>query len=353
MAAPDFQYILETYYRKFPALKAQACFLYLDEVQRIEGWDRFVRRVLDTELLQVWVTGSSFKLSGTEIATSLRGRSLTTEIFPFNFPEFLRFYKVELKSTKRFGSQIRASLQHMVEMYFTIGGFPEIQTVDDETRRQVLRNYVDVVILRDVIERYAIRNTVAVRALIRHIMAAPATRFSVSKFFNTLKSQGIVCTKNDLYQFLDYLVDAFLVYLVPIHSRSHKVRQVNPKKVYAVDTGLLGVMSFRMTEDRGALLENLVYLHLRRQGKAPEYYVTKSGFEVDFVLTDAAEPQLIQVCWSLDSAESRRREFRALREAMQELRLSHGTIVTWMNERRADEGVEVIPAWKWLLSVDM
>ena len=349
-AVQDFQDILETYFRKFPAFKNQQCVLFLDEVQRIDSWDRFVRRVLDTEQLQVWVTGSSSKLLSSEIATSLRGRSLTTEIFPFSFPEFLRLHQIELQSTQRFGSQTRAAVQQMAGAYFKQGGFPEVQTADDETRRQILRNYVDVVILRDVVERYTIRNTVAVRALIRHIMAAPATRFSVNKFSNTLKSQGIACAKNDLYGFLDHLADAFLVYVIPIHSRSYKVRQVNPKKVYVIDTGLLEAMSFRMTEDRGALLENLVYLHLRRQGLTPEYYITDSGAEVDFVLQTGAEPQLIQVCWSLDDADTRQRELRALRQAMQELRIQTGTIVTWMDEIEEEGGVAIVPAWKWLLS---
>ena len=349
-AVQDFQDILETYFRKFPAFKNQQCVLFLDEVQRIDGWDRFVRRVLDTEQIQVWVTGSSSKLLSLEIATSLRGRSLTTEIFPFSFPEFLRLHQIELPSTQRFGSRTRATVQQMAGTYLRQGGFPEVQTADDETRRQILSNYVDVVILRDVVERYAIRNTVAVRALIRHIIAAPASRFSVNKFFNTLKSQGIACAKNDLYGFLDYLADAFLVYVIPIHSRSYKVRQVNPKKVYVIDTGLLEALSFRMTEDRGALLENLVYLHLRRQGLTPEYYITDSGAEVDFVLQTGARPQLIQVCWSLDDADTRQRELRALRQAMQELRSPTGTIVTWMDEIGEEGGVAIVPAWKWLLS---
>ena len=164
------------------------------------------------------------------------------------------------------------------------GGFPEVQGLDAELRRQVLRNYVDVVILRDVVERYSISNVVALRALIRHIMSAPATRFSVNKFYQALRSQGVACTKNDLYAFLEYLTDAFLVSTAPTHARSEHVRRVNPKKVYAIDTGLLGAMAFHALEDRGALLENLVYMHLRRQGLVPEYYITQAGSEVDFVV---------------------------------------------------------------------
>ncbi len=348
----DFQEVLDTYYRKFPAFKKQTCHFFLDEVQRVEGWDRFVRRVLDTENLRLWVTGSSSKLLSSEIATSLRGRSLTTEVFPFTFREFLRFHRAEPASVGRFGSQTRAVLAHHAEKYLRIGGFPEVQGMEDNLRRRVLQNYLDVVILRDVVERHALRNTVVLRALIRHLLTAPATYFSLTKFYHTLRSQGIACTKNDLYLFLDALTDAFLVYLVPIHSRSNKARQVNPRKAYAIDTGLLEAMSFRMTEDRGAMLENLVYLELRRQGLAPEYYFTQSGLEVDFVLPESRENQcrLIQVCWTLRDTATRARELTALREAMNELRLKPGLILTWMEEDASQPDIAVQPVWQWLVA---
>jgi predicted AAA+ superfamily ATPase len=351
-SAQDFQFVLETYYRKFPAFKSQQCYLFLDEVQRIEGWDKFVRRVLDTEQLSVCVTGSSSRLLSKEIATSLRGRSLTTEIFPFSFQEFLYYKKINPKSVRRFGSKTRATLQNLIGQYLKIGGFPEVQTFDDELRREVLRNYLDVVILRDVVERYSISNTVALRALIRHIINAPATRFSVNKFYNSLKSQGVACTKNNLYGYMDHLTDTFLFYQVPLHSRSEKARRVNPKKVYVIDPGLLEAMSPYITDDRGALLENLVFMHLRRQGLAPEYYVTKKGAEVDFVLAaeDRSERRLIQVCWDIHDPVTQKREVSALLSAMQELGVSRGTIVTWLDEDMSDKRLDIVPAWKWLLT---
>ncbi len=348
----DFQTILETYYRKFPAFKEQECYLFLDEVQHIAGWEKFVRRVLDTEPLSVWVTGSSSKLLSAEIATSLRGRSLATEIFPFTFREFLRFHQGRVPTTTRFGARTRATLQHMVERYVTVGGFPEVQTLEAEARSQVLQNYLDVVILRDVVERFAVSNITVLRALLRHVLAAPATRFSVNKFYHTLRSQGIRCTKNTLYDYLEHLADAFLLYQVPLHARSAKARQVNPKKVYAIDTGLLGAVSLHLTGDRGAFLENLVFMGLRAQGVAPEYYMTHAGTEIDFVLP-ALQPsmrQLIQVCWSVADPMTRQREVKALQTAMEELQLPHGTIVTWLDEGAVDDRIAIVPVWKWLLT---
>lgn len=350
-SSKDFQAILETYYRKYPSFKRRRCYLFLDEVQRIDGWDAFLRRVLDSERLSVCVTGSSSKLLSSEIATRLRGRSITTEVFPFSFKEFIRLKGLTLKR-RRFGSQTRANLQNLIAQYLEIGGFPEIQGTDTDLRRQILQNYVDVVILRDIIERYSIHTTTPLRYLIRHIMSAPGTHFSVNKFYNDLKSRGVTCTKNNLYDFLDYLTDAFLVYQVPIHTRSARVRRVNPRKIYVIDTGLLEAMSFHMTEDRGALLENLVYMHLRRQGLKPEYYLTEKGGEIDFVLPKGSleNGRLVQVCWNIGQKQTREREIQALLAGMEELREKQGTIITWMDEESPHERIRVIPAWKWLLT---
>ena len=348
--AKDFGSILDTYYRKFPDFKDRRCYLFLDEVQRIDGWDKFVRRVLDTENLEVWVTGSSSKLLSAEIATSLRGRSLTMEMFPLSFREFLRFHEVDPGATKRFGPRARAELQSMADRYLTEGGFPEVQGLDRELSRQVLQSYVDVVVLRDVIERHSIRNTSALRAMIRHLMSAPASRFSVNKFYNSLRSQGLSCTKNDLYEYLDHLKDAFLVYAVPIHSDSEAVRRVNAQKHYVVDTGMLSSMSVRAHLNRGALLENLAFMHLRRRGARVEYLVTTGGKELDFVVTPSSPGarELIQVSWTLEHQDTKAREIDCLSEATRELGIQNGTVVTWLEEGREGR-IRIVPAWKWLL----
>jgi predicted AAA+ superfamily ATPase len=150
---------------------------------------------------------------------------------------------------------------------------------------------------------------------------------------------------------LDHLTDAYLVHQVPIHSRSEKARLVNPRKIYVSDSGLLEADLSRMSEDRGALLENVALAHLRRQGWQPEYVVTESGLEVDFLLParKAVDRRLIQVCWTLEDETTRKREVRALREAMKELRVKTGTIVTWNESGEVDQGIEVVPAYRWLL----
>jgi predicted AAA+ superfamily ATPase len=187
--------------------------------------------------------------------------------------------------------------------------------------------------------------------IFRHALSAPATRFSVNKFYHSLRGHGVVCTKDSLYAYLDHLADAYLVHQASVHSRSEKVRQVNPKKIYVIDSGLLEADLSRTTMDRGALLENAVYIHLRRQGWRPEYVITESGSEVDFLLPArrAADRRLVQVCWTLEDEGTRRREIGALRAAMKELRLETGTIVTWNDRERIDEAIEAVPAYRWLL----
>lgn len=348
--ARDFQALLDAHFRRRPGLKDTRSFLFLDEVQRIEGWESFVRRVLDTEKLEVYLTGSSSKLLSSEIATSLRGRSLSVEVFPLSFREFLRFHDPALEPKAPFGARARALLENRMARYLRVGGFPEVQGLDDEMRRHVLQGYLDVVILRDVVERHHVSNVGALRALLRHATAAPATRLSVNKLYQSLRGQGIAVAKNHLYDYLDHLCDAYLLFLAPIRARSERVRRVNPAKAYAIDTGLLEAVSFRMTGDRGALLENLVFMHLRRHGLRPEYHATQAGSEVDFVCeSPRGERLVVQSCWSLEDPQTRERETGALRAAMRELRSSKGTIVTWLEEETLGRDIRAVPAWKWML----
>jgi len=348
----DFQTILDVYYAKFPVHHDIKCFFFFDEIQRIDQWEMFIRRLLDTENVQVYLTGSSSKLLSSEIATGLRGRSFTTEIFPFSFPEFLRAHALFASSPGRFGARTSAILRRAAADYLVIGGFPEVLTVSSDQRVEILQSYIDSVLLRDVIERHRVSNVIALKHLVRQIMNAPGAKFSVNKFYNTLKSMAVKCTKNSLYEYLDHLIDAYLFYRVPIHSRSEKARMINPAKIYTVDTGLLQAMTFRNSENNGPLLENLVFMHLRRQGFDIEYVTTKDGYEADFLARHriSGETRLVQVCWDMEDSATFKRELRGLRYAMVELRIDTATIVTWDNEAAPAENIDTVPVWKWLLN---
>jgi len=347
----NFQEILDVYYGKFPENKNRTCYFFLDELQKIDQWELFIRRLLDSENIQIFITGSSSKLLSTEIATSLRGRSLTTEIFPFSFQEFLRYHGLFADKPRTFGSKTAAILRKAVKEYFQNGGFPEVQNLDPNIKIEMLQGYIDSVLLKDVIERHQVNNITAIKHLVRTLIHSSGRKFSVNKFYNTLKSMSVKCTKNNLYAYLDHLTDAFVFYRVPIHTRSEKSRMVNPVKIYCIDTGLLNAMTFHNSSDFGLILENMVFMHLRRNNYQIEYINTQKGFETDFFARNPIthEVKLIQVCWQLSNQETFDREYRGLQGAMEEFSISSGTIVTWDDEAQLDNNINAVPIWKWLL----
>jgi uncharacterized protein len=351
----DLQQIPDTFYRRYPYLKDRQCVYFFDEIQNIPGWERFVRRLLDSENAHICLTGSSAKLLSTEIATSLRGRSLATEIFPFSFAEFLDHAGIDRRMDRHPGSRRRALLENRLTAYLDAGGFPEVQGLEGYYRVRVLQEYLDVVVLRDLIERHKISNVVALRYMIRHLMNSPSGLFSIQKFYNDLKSQGIACGKNTLHEFFDYLSDAYLFFPVLIHSDSERSRMVNPRKVYAVDTGMIRACSRSTSPDWGHLLENFVFMELRRRTWRIEYYLTQSRREVDFLAVDSSgKISLIQSAASMEDKKTAFREINALSEAMDECRVTEATIVTFNTEKHvktASGHINILPAWKWALSV--
>jgi len=346
-----FQDILDIYYGKFPENKSKTCYLFFDELQRIDHWEMFVRRLLDSENIQIFITGSSSKLLSTEIATSLRGRSLTTEIFPFSFQEFLKYHGLFSEKPTTFGSKTAATLRNAVKKYLQNGGFPEVQNIDPNIKTDILQGYIDTVLLKDVIERHRVNNITAIKHLVKTLMHSSGRKFSINKFLNTLKSMSVKCTKNNLYAYLDHLTDAFVFYRVPIHTRSEKSRMINPVKIYTIDTGLLNAMTFQNSSDHGPALENMVFMHLRRNNYQIEYVNTKKGFETDFFARHPItnDVKLVQVCWQMTDKKTFDREYHGLQSAMTEFSIHSGTIVTWDDEARLDSNIKIIPVWKWLL----
>lgn len=353
MTAADLHRIPDTYYRRYPRLRDGQCVFFFDEIQNIEGWERFARRLLDTENVHLCITGSSARLLSREIATSLRGRSISTEIFPFSFTEALEHAGIGSGEGIRPGAKKRALLENRFHAYLVEGGFPEVQGMAQEHRVRVLQEYLDVVILRDLVERHKIASTVPVRYMVRHLLNAPAASFSINKYYNDLRSQGIPCGKNALHEYLDHLSDAYLFFQVSLHTRSERARMVNPRKVYAIDTGLVQACSRSVRRDFGHLLENLVFLELRRRNPTIEYYKTSGGYEVDFFVTDhSGNESLVQVSAEMTNPATRQRELRALTEAMKECSARHATVITLNEEEglKTDAGtIDIVPAWLWIL----
>jgi len=344
----DCRKILDVFYSANPDKKTRRCHFFFDEIQNIPDWERFIRRVLDTENATVHLTGSSAKLLSIEMATAMRGRALDREVFPFSFSEFLRAHGRKAKISNP-GAQLRLEINALARDYLRSGGFPEVIKCEANRRQEILQSYVDAVVLRDVVERHGVGNVEALRALVHRVLRSPCAKLSVNRFYHDLKSRGLRVGKDDLYAFLHYLEEAYLLFPTPIWSRSEHKRQVNPKKIYLVDNGIADAWSTRQTPDNGAFLENLVFVALRRRGVVPGYYQTAQGLEVDFAFRTDERTELIQVAWSLEDPETRARELRALRKAAQEVPEPRCRVVTLEEEGKEDDAIEIIPLWKFLL----
>jgi predicted AAA+ superfamily ATPase len=354
-------WVLEEYYLMYPQYrdKREVTFLF-DEVQTVKGWEIFVRRVLDSEKIKLFVSGSSAKLLSREIATSLRGRAMETSIYPFGFREYLRHHGKEPEgAASHFTKAQRSMAENAFMEYLISGGFPEAQGLKQADRIPLLQGYVDTVILRDVIERHSMSNVVALRQLTRHLLGAAARPFSVNRFFNDLKSRGVAVSKDGLHAMLSHLEDAFLVRLVPIHTTSERQRQSNPRKAYPVDSGLIHAFDRSGKMNFGHALETAVLVELQRRNYDCAYIRTAEGYEVDFLATPpVGKPTLIQVCADVSDAETRAREFRALESALDENRKLHALLLTLnttgmhLAHLEAPKGVTVRSAWEWMLMPD-
>lgn len=318
LRAADLQHLLESYFRRHPEWRdRRRVTFFLDEIQAVPGWEAFVRRLLDTEKMDLFLSGSSARLLSREVATSMRGRALEVLVHPFSFREVLRHRGME---PKRPWSVLSKAARSMVEKhladYLRVGGFPEAQSVSERDRAALLRSYVDVALLRDVIERHAVSNPVALRWMLRHLLANAAASFSAQKFLNALKSQGIPVAKDTVHAYLAHLEDAFLVRTVSLHTSSERQRMVNPRKAYPVDPGLIPLYERAGKSNLGHALESTVLLELERRGAEVGYLRTPNGHEVDF---HARWPDnsvsLIQVCAEVRVPGTFEREVRALVEA--------------------------------------
>lgn len=246
-----------------------------------------------------------------------------------------------------------AALDHRFAGFLRTGGFPEAQSLPANERRQLLQGYVDVLLLRDVIERHEVANPTALRWMVRRLLGSPASLFSVTKFAAELKSQGIAAGRETLHEFLAHLEDTFLLRTVPIATDSEKRRQVNPRKVYPADSGLIPVFDRSGRANTGHALETAVYTELCRRSAETAYVKTPGGYEVDFRARypDGGEA-LIQVCVSVDDPATLAREVRALQDAATECPAAELLILTSefrMPFPEVPDAIQIRPAWQWML----
>ncbi len=319
--------LVEAFYSLYPENHDKKCYLFLDEIQNVEGWPPVIRRFHDTKNVEIFLTGSSAKLLSKEIATSLRGRSLATEIWPYSFKEFLKAQQITINS-RLYDKKTQDMLIKAFKLYLSTGGFPEVTSYPADVRQQTLQEYIDLVIYRDIVERHRISNPALIKHMILSMLHNTGRPFSIHKFYNESKSLGYAISKDVLYDYADYIEDAYLAFSIPIFDSSIRKVQANPKKLYAIDPGLIRALTLDYDRDLGRLFENVVYLDLRRQKCHVSYYLTKDRTEVDFIIqTPRGQKKLFQVVWNMEDPDTYERESRALETAMEELKIP-GEILT-------------------------
>lgn len=356
LEATQLGFLLDEFARRFPDApergKVVWCF---DEIQVVPGWERFVRRLLDTGTSEVVVTGSSAALLSREIATALRGRAWEVPLYPFSFAETLRHHRQKIPADPAFltGAE-RARIERAFLDWLTIGGFPEAQGLDEATRRRLLQGYVDVAMLRDVVERHGVSNVTGLRWLVRHLLGNAAGTFTVEKFYAALKSQGIAISKDTVHQLLAHLEDCFLVRTVWMESASERQRMVNPRKTYPIDPGLIPIFDRSGRGNQGHALETAVLIELERRRYSVTYVRTPAGHEVDFLARDPnGNEELIQVCTDASDPGTAERELRALAEAGKVYPQARKHLLTLTRDGAPAEvppEVTVQPAYAWMLA---
>lgn len=325
-------------------------YIFLDEVQEVEEWEKWVRTIHELGKARVIVSGSNAKLLSKELSTLLTGRHLDLTIFPLSFGEFLDFNNVIIKDKLDIINR-QIEIKRLFRRYLEFGAFPEV--VLSEEKKQILLNYFEDILSKDLIKRFKIRKSERLKALAKFYLSnisSPATFNSIEKFLGL--------SADTVEKFSDYFETAYMLFFLKRFSFKVKQQEKSPRKVYAIDTGLANTTGFRFSQNLGKLAENIVLLELkRRQAIAPTwelfYWKDISHREVDFVIKeDLKVRQLIQVCWDVNLSDTRKREVQALYKAMKEFKLKAGLIITEDyegEEKVEDKKIIYIPLWKWLI----
>jgi hypothetical protein len=356
IAADQLSALLEEFYRRHPQLRRRTMVAwFFDEIQLVSGWERFVRRVLDSENVQVVVSGSSARMLSREVHTSLRGRGIETTIRPFSFREFLRHRGEEPRAEpRRWTADERSLVEKRFGEYLVEGGFPEAQGLTRALRVELLQGYVDAVLFRDVLERYGVSQVSALRWIVRHCLRNPAGNMSVHRLFLDLKAQGHAVSKDSVHALLGHLVDAYLLQAVPLHTASERQRNSNPRKIYPADPGLIHAFDASGRTNTGRALETAVFNELQRRLVEAAYVRTAEGFEVDFLASYRdGRRELLQVCADPSTPDAREREMRALVDAAKSWSKLPATLLVLTQEQviaLAGSGLRVVPAYEWMLA---
>ena len=344
--------IVVAYQELYAGISLRDAYLFFDEIQLAEGWQSFVRRIYEEQCPNIFITGSNSQMLSSEIASTLRGRSLQYEEYPLSFNEMCRFRGVD---TNVYSDTSRAQLATLFDEYLSFGGFPEVVLADPHLKDRILSDYFYLMLYRDLVEHFNINPATTARYFIRRVMENITKPTSVNKIYKELKSQGLAVSKDTVYSLAEQYEAVYL--FLPLYRYTGSVQRstTSDTKFYCIDMGLRKQTLRPQNDDNGKMLENAVFLHLRRSLDASHtltYY--KGNKECDFVLSHHGEVEhLVQVSWDISDPQTLQREVEGIAEAAQATGCTVMTLVTYDEERDLETPAGIVhiqPAWKWMLA---
>lgn len=359
--AIDLEDMMKIFYQIFFPTEKKPIYLFLDEIQNVRDWDKWLRRIYDSNRFRIFISGSSSKLSSKEIATALRGRSIDYIILPFSFREFLKAKNFVIKDINVMTYlEERGRILRFLDEYVKFGGYPKIVLSEDyELKNRILKTYYETIFYRDLVEKYKV-DPILLDNFLRYIIRCFTNKISISKTYNFLKSIGLKCSKSTLLKFLKYAEEVFLIIPLEIFSYNIKNRKQYPKKIHVIDNGIIRALYPEVEREYSKLMENVVAIELIRRIydinniSYWKKYGERDECEVDFVIKEGPYvKELIQVTYANNRDEIRKREIKGLMKASKELNCKKLKIITWDYENKINiENLEIecIPLWKWLLT---
>ena len=340
--------ILDAYLELYPDQKLNEIYIFFDEIQELPEWEKYIRRLYDNVSRKIFLTGSNAKMLSKEIATSLRGRSLSFEIMPLSFSEFLFFKGIDSKDI--YSTINKAKIRNSFNEYLNWGGYPELVDIEIRFKTKILQEYFNVMLYRDLMERYEIRDISILKYLIKRLIGSFTKEFSVNKLYNDLKSRGIKIGKDSIYRLIDQIFSIYMVTFVEKYDPSVLKREMSNRKIYLYDNGIASAVLCAFSEDRGKFLENLIFSSIR--SRTEDIFFSKNGYECDFVVFSKNEkPLLIQVTETLN-IDNFKREINGLEKTKKKLENSHSLLITENMAVPYDmlpEWIVVKTASEWLL----
>lgn len=345
----DFDLIIESYFELYPEIVKSKIYMFFDEIQNYNGWELFIKRLFEKKQYHLTITGSSSKLLSAEIATQLRGRTLTYKLYTLNFEEFLKFQKLTIKKNDLYSSK-RYKISKLAKEYLEFGGFPRINNEKNHIlKKQILNDYLDMIIFKDIVERYAIRNTDIIRLIIQYVLHNSGREFSINSFYNKFKKEYNF-SKDTIFNYFSYLEDVGFLYYIQRYSSKMHLRY-GTKKIFIADNGFLQCSAYSESDTLCFKFESLICGELLKKNLEVFFYKTDTS-ECDFIIAENKKiKSAIQVCYEL-TKQNENREINGVLEALKHFKIKHGQIITYSQERiikKNGYSIEIIPYWKWML----